>query len=183
MQKGSFRIDKPFRIDNAAGNAALNFYDVLQPAAARMPHASTHRYVRYQFDKSLPSAEAYRLQVSADSILITAKGHEGFMRAAQTLNQLVTRRGITCCTVTDSPAFAWRGVMIDVSRHFFSIDFLKKQIDALARYKINRLHLHRPMLPDGEWKSNAIRFLPRWQPGAQIRYGKPGEQRPTTLCC
>lgn len=142
MQKGSFRIDKPFRIDNAAGNAALNFYDVLQPAAARMPHASTHRYVRYQFDKSLPSAEAYRLQVSADSILITAKGHEGFMRAAQTLNQLVTRRGITCCTVTDSPAFAWRGVMIDVSRHFFSIDFLKKQIDALARYKINRLHLH-----------------------------------------
>ena len=79
MQKGSFRIDKPFRIDNAAGNAALNFYDVLQPAAARMPHASTHRYVRYQLDKSLPSAEAYRLQVSADSILITAKGHEGFM--------------------------------------------------------------------------------------------------------
>lgn len=142
MQKGAFRIDKPFRIDNRAGNVALNIFDLLQPAAARMPHASTQRFVRYQVDKLLPSPESYSLQVTPDSIKVSATGHEGFMRAAQTLNQLVTRRGIACCTVSDSPDFAWRGVMIDVSRHFFSIDFLKKQIDVLARYKINRLHLH-----------------------------------------
>jgi hexosaminidase len=49
---------------------------------------------------------------------------------------------IPACTVNDTPRFAYRGVMIDVSRHFRSIEFLKKQIDLLAQLKINRLHIH-----------------------------------------
>lgn len=88
------------------------------------------------------SPEAYRLRVTPDSIVVSAASGEGFLRAAQTLQQLSDGRNIPCCTIEDSPAYAWRGAMLDVSRHFFPLSFLKRQIDALSRFKINRLHLH-----------------------------------------
>lgn len=142
MHKGTFRTDKPFRIENRAGEAVQNPYDVLWAAAGKMPHSATTRVVSYMTDASLPSPEAYRLHVSKDTIAVTAPGREGFLRAAQTLAQLHTPGGIACCDISDAPAYSWRGVMMDVSRHFFNLDFLKKQIDVLASYKINRFHIH-----------------------------------------
>ncbi|HIZ85028.1 MAG TPA: family 20 glycosylhydrolase [Candidatus Coprenecus stercoravium] len=88
--------------------------------------------------------ESYTLKVSRDSILITAGDSAGLFYARQTLRQLVEpdRHRIPCVSISDSPRFAWRGYMQDVSRHFFDLEFLKKQIDAMAALKLNRLHLH-----------------------------------------
>ena len=86
--------------------------------------------------------EAYSLRVTPDSIIVCADSDLGFLRASQTAAQLLHNGKLACADISDQPAFEWRGAMIDVSRHFFPISFLKKQVDILSRYKINRLHLH-----------------------------------------
>ncbi len=89
------------------------------------------------------SPEAYELHITRDSVIIAAGGKLGNLRARQTLAQLAPEgKPLPCCLIKDAPAYEWRGVMLDVSRHFLPIDFLKKHIDVLAYYKINQLHLH-----------------------------------------
>ena len=83
-----------------------------------------------------PDDEAYILDVTDSGIKITAESPIGRLRATQTLAQLTDAKGnVRHCHIKDHPAYAWRGAMIDVSRHFFTIDFLKKQIDVLINGK------------------------------------------------
>ena len=104
-----------------------------------------------------PDDEAYILDVTDSGIKITAESPIGRLRATQTLAQLTDAKGnVRHCHIKDHPAYAWRGAMIDVSRHFFTIDFLKKQIDVLARYKINRLHLH--LTDAAGWRIEILRY-------------------------
>lgn len=99
-------------------------------------------------DKSLrlPSPESYTLSVSPKRVLVKATSGAGLFYGMQTLLQLIclSDAGYTIPSVEieDTPRFAYRGFMLDVSRHFSTKEFVKKQIDALAYYKINRLHLH-----------------------------------------
>lgn len=95
----------------------------------------------------LPSPESYTLSVTPQQILIRATSGAGLFYGLQTLLQLAQPSGagsysIASVEIEDTPRFAYRGLMLDVSRHFFTKEFIKKQIDALAYYKINRLHLH-----------------------------------------
>ena len=90
-----------------------------------------------------PNAEAYKLRIVPDSLIIFAQSEGGVTCAAATLLQLRTEKGkLPCVEVSDAPAYAWRGIMLDVSRHFFPLSHLKRQIDILARHKMNTLHLH-----------------------------------------
>ncbi|GAB6866949.1 glycoside hydrolase family 20 protein [Bacteroides acidifaciens] len=95
----------------------------------------------------LPTPESYTLSVTPERIRIQATSGAGLFYGIQTLLQLSVSSGTGVITVSavevqDTPRFAYRGLMLDVSRHFFTKEFVKKQIDALAFYKINRLHLH-----------------------------------------
>ena len=95
----------------------------------------------------LPSPESYTLSVTPQQILIRATSGAGLFYGLQTLLQLAQPSGagsysIASVEIEDTPRFAYRGLMLDVSRHFSTKEFIKKQIDALAYYKINRLHLH-----------------------------------------
>lgn len=95
----------------------------------------------------LPSPESYTLSVTPQQILIRATSGAGLFYGMQTLLQLAQPSGagsysIASVEIEDTPRFAYRGLMLDVSRHFSTKEFIKKQIDALAYYKINRLHLH-----------------------------------------
>ena len=95
----------------------------------------------------LPSPESYTLSVTPQQILIRATSGAGLFYGLQTLLQLARPSGagsysIASVEIEDTPRFAYRGLMLDVSRHFSTKEFIKKQIDALAYYKINRLHLH-----------------------------------------
>ena len=95
----------------------------------------------------LPSPESYTLSVTPQQILIRATSGAGLFYGVQTLLQLAQPSGagsysIASVEIEDTPRFAYRGLMLDVSRHFSTKEFIKKQIDALAYYKINRLHLH-----------------------------------------
>lgn len=112
----------------------LNFRKVAPSKAA----------VRFSIGKSRSGAEeSYRLRVSQSGIAITAPTCLGATRAVQTLMQMAAGESrIQCCTIDDAPAYRHRGILFDVSRHFRSVEFLKKQIDVLALAKLNVFHFH-----------------------------------------
>lgn len=90
-------------------------------------------------------SEAYEIKVSNKGITVRAAGEAGFFYAQQTLRQMTGNgqiKEIQCCEIKDYPRFEYRGLHVDVSRHFRSLDFLKKQVDAMSRFKMNRMHLH-----------------------------------------
>jgi hexosaminidase len=89
--------------------------------------------------------EGYRLRVTPGEIRIEAATEAGLFYGAQTLRQLAAAAGtgsIPAVDITDAPRFAWRGVLIDVARHFYSKEALMRVIDQMAYYKLNVLHLH-----------------------------------------
>jgi len=106
--------------------------------------------------------EGYTLTVNSDSVRITARQPAGLFRGSQTLRQLLPFQveshmqlsdipwTVPAVEVTDRPRFAWRGTMLDVSRHFFTVDEVKQHLDLLALYKINVLHLH--LADDQGWR-------------------------------
>ncbi len=114
--------------------------------------------------------EGYRLAVSAKGISISANEPAGLFYGVQTLLQLlpvsIESNGVVKATswtvpfvdITDYPRFAWRGLMLDVSRHFFTKEEVKKFIDEMARYKFNLFHWH---LTDDEGWRIQIKSLPR----------------------
>lgn len=113
--------------------------------------------------------EGYRLESGRAGVTLTAREPAGLFHAVQTLRQLLPaavesdtrQRGpwkVAGGTITDKPRYAYRGAMLDVSRHFFDVDQVKRYIDQLALYKINTLHLH--LSDDQGWRI-AIDSWPR----------------------
>ena len=110
-------------------------------------------------DKALGN-EGYKLQVREDGILIYANTDTGFYYAMQSLFQLfpvenfynAKTKSITlpCCEITDVPRFAYRGMHLDVCRHFFPVSFVKNYIDLLAMHKMNVFHWH--LTDDQGWR-------------------------------
>lgn len=102
--------------------------------------------IHLQLVNELPevnSPEGYCLNVEYSGITIQSTTGAGLFYGLQTLLQLHAQSDeIPMCTIIDEPRFAYRGMMLDVSRHFFDVDFVKKQIDAMAHFKLNHLHLH-----------------------------------------
>lgn len=130
-----------------------------------------------------PSEEAYELNVTPQQVVISATTDAGLFYGLQSLLQLSEPTGegawsIPATRITDTPRFAYRGFMLDVSRHFRTKEFVKKQMDALARYKINRLHLH---LTDAAGWRIEIKKYPRltefaaWRPEANWKQWWSGE--------
>lgn len=168
--RGTFRTDRTLRYAADAGAEAGVAHvrqAIGQGAPATKGKAGT---VRLAADPSLAD-EAYRLRITPDTLFLAASGRTGFLRGAQTLSQLRAGKGaLPCCTIDDAPAYRWRGCMLDVSRHFFPLDYLRKQIDVLASFKLNRLHLH---LTDGAGWRMEIKRYPRltqmaaWRPQAR----------------
>ena len=116
------------------------------------------------------SAEGYVLTATKKGVEVQAKSGAGLFYGVQTLLQMAADGNqIALGTITDEPRFEYRGMMLDVSRHFFGLDFVKKQIDAMAYYKLNRLHLH---LTDAAGWRIEIKKYPRLTNFAAWRTGK-----------
>jgi len=90
--------------------------------------------------------ESYTLQVNSEGIMVDAATSIGAIRGLETLQQLLQKDTagfyIPFVLIKDVPRFSWRGLMIDVARHFIPIDVIKRNIDAMATVKMNVLHLH-----------------------------------------
>ncbi|BDI32827.1 hypothetical protein CCAX7_48780 [Capsulimonas corticalis] len=106
--------------------------------------------------------EGYRLSVTPKRVTISAAEDAGLFYGTQTLLQLLPPKAlgengledrewtIPCAEIEDTPRFSWRGAMLDVSRHFMPVEFLRKFIDTLALHKLNVLHLH--LTDDQGWR-------------------------------
>jgi hexosaminidase len=96
--------------------------------------------------QALDEDEGYHLSVSQTGIQLTAANPLGIMHGLETLLQLVEPGPsgwvIPDVRIEDAPRFAWRGLMIDVSRHFMPLDAIERNIDGMAAVKLNVLHLH-----------------------------------------
>ena len=89
--------------------------------------------------------EAYVLKVTADAVILQAGTEQGVARALTTLYQLLLtaeNNELPALTIQDQPRFSYRGLMLDCSRHFWTVDELKKTISQMAFFKLNTLHLH-----------------------------------------
>jgi hexosaminidase len=105
---------------------------------------------------------SYELIITKQSIVVRATHGEGIFHGIQTLLQVLetSQKGNTielpCLKIQDSPTFSWRGMHLDVSRHFFSPEFIKKYIDYLSYYKMNVFHWH--LTDDQGWRIQLDQF-------------------------
>lgn len=113
--------------------------------------------------------QGYRLTITPQQIIIAGKG-AGLFYGIQTLLQLIPADHmasikIPCAQIEDYPRFAYRGIMLDVCRHFFSVEFIKKTIDMMAYYKLNNFHWH--LTDDQGWRIEIKKYPKLTQIGSQ----------------
>jgi len=149
---GSFLISSKtnIRYDPAFQEAAKYLGSVLGIPAVRIQPGTilNNQTILLKKITSKDSA-AYSLSIKPTSILIQSTHPSGILNGVQSLAQLFltnNKKEIPCADIQDQPRFGYRGFMLDVSRNFASVDHVKKLIDMLSLYKMNKLHLH---LTDG----------------------------------
>ncbi len=124
---------------------------------------ASEKTVFFSLDASIANDEGYQIDITGKQILVKAKQAAGIFYAIQTLRQLLpaeierkTRSKslsslqLPCCYIEDAPRYPYRGMHLDVGRHTFSIDFIKKYIDLMAMHKQNRFHWH--LTEDQGWR-------------------------------
>lgn len=131
---GADRADAE-RLEAAVSAAGLNFKRVKR-------HAKSGFLFINIFPECMEQEDGYVILTYPYGVDITAKSAAGAFYALQSMRQMVEAGDWQTGVILDYPRFGYRGVLIDVSRHFRSMDFLKRQIDMMARLKMNRLHLH-----------------------------------------
>lgn len=90
----------------------------------------------------ITSPEGYSLDITPETITLKAPSKAGLFYGWQTLRQLQTGQNIPCVHIIDYPRYGYRGMHLDVSRHFFSVAFIRHYLDILAAFKINTFHWH-----------------------------------------
>ena len=165
-----FRYDAGF--DKLAKDAVLNFAAQLSTVSGKQSNVrkgNSDKGFVFVLDKELP-AEAYRLIVDADKALVEASSLNGVIYAIQTIKQLLPVQiygkelaaeqdwTIPCVEINDAPRFGYRGMMLDVARHFFTVDQVKKCLDLMEIHKLNTFHWH--LTDDQGWRIE-IKKYPR----------------------
>ncbi|HOK98048.1 MAG TPA: family 20 glycosylhydrolase [Bacteroidales bacterium] len=166
------------------------------PVTTKPGKKSRLKLIITQQNDAVAHAEGYELLISIENIAITATTPAGVFYGIQTLLQLLPadvenmdKSGqltwrLPCQHIVDYPRFGWRGLMLDVSRHFFTVAEVKQYIEQMVRYKFNTLHLH--LTDDHGWRVE-IKSLPRltevgaWRVERHGQFGtrekpRPGEQ-------
>ncbi|WP_210591241.1 beta-N-acetylhexosaminidase [Streptomyces sp. GESEQ-35] len=161
------------RVDGSRETRRVGEYlaDILRPSTGYHLPVTTDGSgsIQLRLGKGSFGAEGYRLDSGSKGVTLTAAKPAGLFHGVQTLRQLLpaavekdSRQPgpwlIAGGTIKDTPRYGWRGAMLDVSRHFFTVDQVKRYIDQLALYKVNKLHLH--LSDDQGWRI-AIDSWPR----------------------
>ncbi|MEO7647996.1 MAG: family 20 glycosylhydrolase [Gemmatimonadaceae bacterium] len=171
---GRFTITPATEIEFTGGNAEVAWIaahlaelvpvDLAGPRRTRVMPAAKHSAstISLVLDPALDSlgAEGYRLSITPQDVIASAPRPAGLFYAVQTLRQRLPahvergssrgRQALSATAIVDRPRFAWRGAMLDVSRHFLDPADVKRYIDMMALYKLNRLHLH--LSDDQGWR-------------------------------
>jgi hexosaminidase len=169
---GSFNVNQQTKIiinDNSALPVAQYFEHFINPATGLslpISHSKNNGNIKnvisIMIDESIKTLEGYQLTVTPERIIIKAASANGLFYAIQTLRQLlppaIEKRypinnvawNIPAVTIKDQPRFEYRGMHLDVGRHFYPVSFIKKYIDLIALNKLNRFHWH--LTEDQGWR-------------------------------
>jgi hexosaminidase len=120
-----------------------------------------HVFLALSGNETNPADESYVLNITKKSIQLTANSPSGIFRGVQTIRQILPAKielsslqegpwEVPSGTITDQPEYTYRGIMLDVSRHFFRVEDVKRFIDLISYYKMNALHLH--LSDDQGWR-------------------------------
>src|SRR5215471_20777263 len=171
VRAGSFRLTPKTVLVAGAGaqSEAEKLAVALQPATGFKLGVSGQGVAKGSIDLRIDGtlqqqfgAEGYRLSVTRQGIAIRAATEAGLYYGGRTLLQLLPPEilasnkvsgvewEIPCVEIIDSPRFSWRGILVDVSRHFLTVEELKKFMDVMALHKLNTLHLH--LADDQGWR-------------------------------
>ena len=119
--------------------------------------------------EDLQKKEKYSIEISSGGISIQSNTKEGYFRALQTVIQLMEQykagKKIPAMKIEDEPRFAWRGMHVDVCRHFFTVEEVKQYIDYLAMYKLNTFHWH--LTDDQGWRIEIKKYPKLTQIGSK----------------
>lgn len=170
-QTGAFKLTKDTKVvfkadDSETQRIARLFVDQINTASGlkvlvKPGSTGSSNVIELKSDAAL-TEEAYKLDVTPKKITITAKGNKGYFYAFQSLMQLLPadvfssvkvsdiKWEVPACKIEDAPRYAYRGLMLDVGRHFFPVSFIKKFIDILALHKLNNFHWH--LTEDQGWR-------------------------------
>jgi len=179
LLKGAFILDASVGIIHENDfNVSANFLkNYIESGSSITLSSNSARNITFIKDSSLNNSEAYKLSVNPSEIVIKASSDQGAFYAVQTLRQLLpidledasskeNSINIPCATIEDTPQFKYRGMHLDVGRHTYSVEFIKKYIDALAMLKMNTFHWH--LTEDQGWRIE-IKKYPKLQEIAAYR--------------
>lgn len=190
LTKGTYRL--PEKASCFIKGNAPGLRNYIETMPERFVYARKASKADIVVDITGGDGESYLLDITPKQVTINAPSAAGAFYGLQSLLQMAEMpgaSGIACGKVTDSPRFRYRGMMVDVSRHFRSPEFLKKQIDAMAMMKLNRMHLHltdaagwrmeiesyprltefaawRPETKWQDWADNGAKYCESTRPGA-----------------
>ena len=182
-ENGVFDVSKPIQFDftGTLENQSEGLLRQLFPkrtvtkSSSKIPEK---RFVQIKTGIEIPEAgnqqkEAYKLEITTETIILSALTKTGVYRGLQTLRQLKTKgkEQFASCSIIDWPAFTIRGFMQDVGRNYMSLPLLKEQIDVMAAYKFNVFHLH--LTDNPGWRLESIKYPELKLPESMSRY--PGK--------
>ncbi|MDN5287135.1 MAG: beta-N-acetylhexosaminidase [Mucilaginibacter sp.] len=187
-QKGNFILTSKAIIgvdqqSEAVGTYLQNYltqYYKLNLKLKVYPHVPTTVAIKLVSNNSKGAQGAYTLSVAPGSVNISGNG-AGVFYGVQSLIELLPASiikplKITACKIADEPRFQWRGLSLDVCRHFFTVDEVKKYIDIMAHYKLNVLHWH--LTDDEGWRIQIDKYPRLTEVGAKVAlYAKEGKFR------
>lgn len=167
-------------------NPATGFDLTVSTTIATVPPVNSILLTTAGSDASF-GEEGYELISTPDTLLIRAPQAAGVFYGIQTLRQLLPYQierdsvvsgvdwSFSCVSIQDQPRFTWRGMHLDESRHFYGIDYVKKYLDYMAMYKMNKFHWH--IVDDQGWRIEILQY-PRLTTVGASRSGCSGEDSP-----
>ena len=175
IANGVFILDTNVKIiSDSELNAVANYFESYLKETYNFTFSSkkSDRKIIFKIDDSIKNEEGYQLKVEENLITILSKNSKGAFYAVQSLLQLLPVKTelkamvIQCLEITDAPQFGYRGMHLDVGRHFFSVDFIKKYINLMSILKMNTFHWH--LTEDQGWRIE-IKKYPKLQEIAAYR--------------
>ena len=176
IQEGSFEFTEGiyFSVDPNLSSTANYFKDFLKSETGiTLDTIPNIKRIQFSINTSIKNDEGYELKINPIQIQINAKTEKGAFYAIQTLLQLFPVQidknrpiAIPCIEIKDQPQFKYRGMHLDVGRHMYSVDFIKKYIDLMSRLKMNTFHWH--LTEDQGWRIE-IKKYPKLQEVAAYR--------------
>ncbi|MBX2963767.1 MAG: beta-N-acetylhexosaminidase [Cyclobacteriaceae bacterium] len=170
LQNGFYSINDTIKIaaltddERSAAAFLIEFLTLYNIPSLAVSDSNASISIRSFVSKEILPEGYYRMSITENGVDIFSTSASGLFYAVQSLIQLITVDAsvvrIPKAIITDFPRFAWRGLHLDVCRHFFPVDFIKRYIDLMAQYKFNTFHWH--LTEDQGWRIE-IKKYPKLQ--------------------